>query len=113
MAEAYAVVRYSEEVPILSGTFAPVSGTITLSSVTVTLRDATGAIVAGCNGVPATAFTSGASAAPYASYTLSFPELSLSAFTIQQVYTLTFLATDSLENTYESVICIVGKPDGS
>lgn len=112
MADSFPRVRYNEEVPLNSGTFAPVTGTITLSAVTVTLRDNLGVVVSACNGVPATSFTSGASAAPSAQFIFSASELSLPVPTTQDVYTLEFDATDTAENTYASVLCIVIVPPG-
>src|SRR5579864_9389009 len=107
MAAGYAVIGYNEEVQINSGNFATLTGTITLTSVTCTLRDSQGNIIAGCNAVPADSFISVASATPYAIYTFSASELSLAVPITQDCYNLEFLATDTLENTYSSVVCIV------
>lgn len=119
MAHAYMSEYYSEGFRVNSSTWSPTpSGTLTLSAVTVTLRDAAGEIVEGCDHVPATAFTSGASAAPYAQYFLEPGPDGLNLdeptpATGQQSYTLTFEATDTGGNTYSSVIAVVLKPDGT
>lgn len=116
MAHAYLTCYHSEAFRVNSSEFEPATGTITLSSVAVTLRDAQGAIVEACDGVPATAFTSGASAEPYAQYQFSPAGLNLDEPTMetgQANYTLSFVGTSSTGQKITSVIGITLLPDGA
>src|ERR1041385_2204479 len=90
--DAYETMRIGE-VRDLEGVFTPESGTITLSSATVSLYDASGAIAGDVDEADATGITSGASAAPVAWYTFDLTDdgLGINA----GLYTLTLSAVDS------------------
>lgn len=118
MASAYCVVNYPEKVPIYSGAWTPSTGTETLASVSVTLRDAAGAVAGSVSGVAATGFDSGAQAAPAAWYDFYPGPLGLNLteptyVSGQSIYSLEFVAIDSAGKRYSGVVCIILKPAGS
>jgi hypothetical protein len=107
---------WPEKVPIYSGAFTPASGTETLSAVTVSLYDASGAIAGEVEDEPATGFTDGASASPVAFFDVDPIALDLdepTPSTGQACYTLQFTATDSAGKRYVSTQALVLKPSGT
>lgn len=125
MSNGQCSVYYSEaNVRVQSGAFTPATGTLTLASVTVTLRDNNGAVAGGISATPLVQGTNGgwdvgASAGPIAwfFFTPGAGGLSLPVPVAPDgdLYTLEFLATDteSPAGSYESVVVVKVLADGT
>ena len=115
MADAYTgVVRYNE-VRDVYGSIAPVSGTKTIQSVSVTLKDSAGAVAGGVDATAITqanngGFTPGADRAPEAWFTFSAAALALPVPTKFTNYEMHFVITDTQGRAWEPVTVITLAP---